>query len=227
MPYGVEYPVAFVAGGDTTRDAFGKHIQEIERIYGILNSLDSNKLDSTTFNTTLGGKLKEHIDDSNPHPNYKPAFGNITGTLDGSKVSGNLSNATIAVGRVTGLESYVKGLIPDDKGDGITDAKLSEVGSVTFKNGLIVKWGNSGTLFAEKRFNWYEYPTAFPKACYTVLLSYTTPSPWQNVSGGGCDDCWVQLVSYNKEGFYCARQADNGETGTSSVASVNYLAIGK
>ena len=32
-PFNVNYPVIFRSGGDTTRVAFGKHIQEIERIY--------------------------------------------------------------------------------------------------------------------------------------------------------------------------------------------------
>ena len=41
--FSVGYPVKFWTGGDTTRDAFGRLIQEIERIYGILNALATGK----------------------------------------------------------------------------------------------------------------------------------------------------------------------------------------
>ena len=45
-PWSVLYPVRFYSGGDTTRQAFGKHIQEIARIYGLLNALDAGKAGS-------------------------------------------------------------------------------------------------------------------------------------------------------------------------------------
>ena len=232
-PWSVQYPVAFRAGGDTTRDAFGKHIQEIERIYGILNSLNSSKLDSTTFND----RLNEHINtSSNPHPNYHPSFSDITGNLDmsritgnldGSRITGTLSNAVIPNTNITGLQQYVQNLLPEDNGDGITDAELSEVGSITFKNGLIVKWGNGGKLFEEERWGTYKFPAAFPEVCYAVVLSYTTTSPYANDSSGRHDDSWVQLTSYDKKGFNCVKQADNGNSSAAGDASVTYLAIGK
>lgn len=43
-PWNVAFPVRFRSGGDTTSQAFGKHIQEIERIYGLLNALDVAKI---------------------------------------------------------------------------------------------------------------------------------------------------------------------------------------
>lgn len=43
-PWSVQFPVRFHSGGDTTAQAFGKHINEIDRIYGLLNSLDVAKI---------------------------------------------------------------------------------------------------------------------------------------------------------------------------------------
>ena len=51
-PWHEKFPVAFRSGGDTTRDAFGKHINEIKRIYELLNALDSGKLSA--------GDIDEH-----------------------------------------------------------------------------------------------------------------------------------------------------------------------
>ena len=225
-PYGVKYPVAFHAGGDTTRDAFRKHIKEIEEIYAKLNALNDGKLDSTTLTTTI----QEHIDDENPHPNYKPSFdavtGNlemsrVTGNLDGSRITGTINNATIPSEKVTGLKAFVEELLLEDKGDGITEGELSETGSIKFKNGLILKWGNCGALFSSGRGAEYKYPEAFPSECFCVSLTY------KRHDSSDLDDTWVQLNGYDKEGFTCTRQADNAYTGGSSTASVNYIAIGK
>ena len=225
-PYGVKYPVAFHAGGDTTRDAFRKHIKEIEEIYAKLNALNNGKLDSTTFTTTI----QEHIDAANPHPNYKPSFdvvtGNlemsrVTGNLDGSRITGTINNATIPSEKVTGLKRFVEGLLPEDKGDGITEGELSATGSILFKNGLILKWGNSGTIFADGRYGGYKYEEKFPTECFIVSLTYSMGE------SGGFDDSWCQLINYDAEGFSCRRQADNNYTGGSGTATVNYIAIGK
>ena len=53
-PFNVGYPVNFTSGGDTTRDAFSKHIQEIERIYGYLNALDAGKVSASDVSSLTG-----------------------------------------------------------------------------------------------------------------------------------------------------------------------------
>lgn len=170
MPYEVVYPVAFRAGGDTTRDAFGKHIQEIARIYGILNELKSGKLDSSTLTETMRG----HIESSNPHPNYHPpvpSMNDVTGNLAASRVYGDLTNATISRSRVTGLEGYVQGLIPPSSGDGITDALQKESGYVEFKNGLILQWGVSLDGTSREESLTVKFPKEFPNECFVVILT--------------------------------------------------------
>ena len=42
----VEYPVNFTSGGDRTRDAFAKHISEIDKVYSHLNELNESKQES-------------------------------------------------------------------------------------------------------------------------------------------------------------------------------------
>lgn len=113
-PFKPIYPVDFRSGGDTTTAAFGKHIQEIERIYGIINSLDADKISASE----ITDKLNEHINSSAPHPNLalSSLLGNldiarITGNLAASRVSGTLSNANINTDKVNNLETYVKNLI--------------------------------------------------------------------------------------------------------------------
>ncbi len=90
---GVGFPVNFKSGGDTTRDAFHKHIQEIDKIYGHLRALDSGKVSAEDVSniaskvTTLDGKVT---------------------TLDGK--------VTTLDGKVTTLTNKVNN-IPDATGD--------------------------------------------------------------------------------------------------------------
>ena len=73
-PVAVQYKVNFYSGGDTTRDAFSKHIQELERIYGLLNALDTAKVsasDVSSLTSTISSlnsrinNLDQKIDDTN------------------------------------------------------------------------------------------------------------------------------------------------------------------
>ena len=47
------FPVNFVSHGDTVRAAFGKHIQEIERIYGLLSGLGAAKIEAEDLNAAI------------------------------------------------------------------------------------------------------------------------------------------------------------------------------
>lgn len=179
--FSVGYPVKFWTGGDTTRDAFGKQIQEIERIYGILNALGTGKASYEEIASAVGS----HKYESNPHPNWKPSmsFSDLAGSFDGSKVIGKLPNANIDAGKVNGLEDYVKGLIPDTSGNdesGIADSSLNENGYVKFGNGLIMQWGNSANISesASDSYGIYHrvtFPHAFFSKCLNVIL---TPVNW-------------------------------------------------
>lgn len=182
-PYSAAFPVNFTSKGDTTRDAFKKHMDEIARIYGILTDFDKDVANTEG----ITGELTKHINSTNPHPNYKPSISwsdltgkpgldELSGTLSASKVKGELTNATIASGKVTGLEAFVKGLLPNgsssDKGDGITSSSLSKNGYVKYNNGFMLQWGvislinKTGTYRASVTF-----PTPFTSNCLAVIPS--------------------------------------------------------
>ena len=174
QPLDVAYLVVFRSGGDTTKDAFGKHIQEIERIYGIINALNSDKLSVSEFNT----RLNSHINDSNPHPNLDLANtkGNLaTSRLDGtipmSKITGDLDSSRItgnfATSRITGLESYVQ-----SKSTGITEGSVSANGYAKFGNGLIIQWGHLTTSSTEYE-NTVYFSKAFPTTCFIIVANVT------------------------------------------------------
>ena len=219
--------VDFRVGGDTTKEAFGKHIQAIERIYGILTSLDA-QIRSTDYLDDavdlIDTNLEKHILDTNPHPNYKPSlsFTDITGDLDASKVLGDLSRATIDVSRVKGLAGAISGQIPASTGDGITSKLFSGTGNVKFNNGLIIRWGNSGQIFRDGDIGTYTFPEKFSSQCFTVQLTYR-----RTTASDVLDDMWCQLISYDTTKFTCRIQADDNHVQDSkSQASVDYLAIG-
>ena len=224
-PYSVQFGVNFTSGGDTTRDAFRKHMDEITRIYGLLTGLDADTIDASTVNTML----TNHINSTNPHPKWKitPSWADITnkpglddlgGTLTASKVTGALVNATIPSGNVTGLEAFVNGKIPADKGDGITESALAANGRVKFKNGLMILWGSTSNIFQSGVEGTYSFPTKFSSSCFSVQLTYKRKTDF--------DDTWVQLISYDKNGFKCRRQADDDHTTQDTGIGVEYIAIG-
>lgn len=133
-PWDPQYPVNFVSDGDTTRDAFGKHIQEIERIYGLLNGIAAAKIEAEDLNEALTA----HINSTNPHPNLQLTtlkgnlpFSRIDGSLDLSRTTGNLPSSRVSgnfssdritgnfgTDRITGLEAYVRSIVESSSSGG-------------------------------------------------------------------------------------------------------------
>lgn len=227
-PFNVGYPVVFRSGGDTTRVAFGKHIQEIERIYGIVNALDSDKISASDLDGKLG--------------NFKPnmSFSDITGTLDMSRITGNLdfsrisgnldasrvvgklSNANIDAQNVNGLQSIVNGLIPKDKGDGITDFEAEEDGYFTFGNGLLIQWGVSDKGI--NHIGHVTFPKKFPNKCLVVSASTYTKDGSLNGKEYGGSYCLLNINQWDDSGFGFNTQTEY--FGSDWTAYVSYIAIG-
>ena len=227
-PYSVAFPVDFTSRGDTTRDAFRKHMDEITRIYGILTGIDADTLDTQT----VSDMLQRHIDSTNPHPNYtpsvswsnvtnKPGLGDLSGSIDGSrisgtiaasKVSGALTGATIASGNVTGLEAFVKALIPDSggNGDGITEKSLGETGYVKFANGLILQWGKVTLTLSDPITKDYRYKVS------QMAKSFSSSSYCTACSSGGAYSAYAYPATSTD--IRCGVSDDSG--------TVFYLAIG-
>ena len=159
----VGYPIDFRSGGDTIKQGFNKHIQEIVRIYGYLNALNSDKLSASDYQSLLNS----HINSSSPHPNWNPTLASLSGNLPASRVSGDLTNATIAgskvsgaltgasigYGNVTGLDAHINALINAASSGSSSDSPISAIscgtsnGKMTFSGGGYLQWGHvSGTL---------------------------------------------------------------------------------
>lgn len=223
-PYSAAFPVNFTSGGDTTRDAFKKHMDEIARIYGILTDFDKDVANTES----ISGQLTNHINSTNPHPYWtlKPSWANITNkptnllttdsTIAASKVVGELTNATIASGKITGLEAFVNGKIPASSGDGITDKSLSNSGYVKFKNGLIVQWGTSDLNKSEKKFTY-----TFPSQCLIVIGSTYYPSSISATPSRDLQYDSFTIYAWNKEKFTYVAYASGVEN-----AKCVYLAVG-
>ena len=230
-PVKVQYKVNFYSGGDTTRQAFSKHIQELERLYGLLNDLDAAKVSASDISSGIGSissSLTAHINSTSPHPNWKLTFSDIGGTLPGSRVVGALPNAKIDAENVTGLADAINGELPSPSGDGITSSSPAENGYAKFKNGLIIQWGRR-TL---ERASWSEggymsasFPTAFTTACYTVVAGTEAEVP---DSSNKEVDCMVQVKDITKTGFkYLVQEFYGSSWHAWTKIHCNYIAIGK
>ena len=236
-PVDVQYKVNFYSGGDTTRDAFSKHIQEITRIYGLLNALDSAKVSASdvsgltsSLSSTISGltsSLTAHINSSNPHPNYHPSWNDLTNKPSLSDLSGNLD-----ADRINGLTSKIASQLPAPSGDGIMSYGLPPSGGhngyALFKNGLAIVWGQH-TL---NRASWSEanaiqvtFSQAFSDTCYTVVAGTGVDVP---DSDNGSVDCMVQVKNITKTGFkYIVQQFHAEESNNWTKLHCNYIAIGK
>ena len=225
-PFEVMYPVAFYSGGDTTREAFNKHIQEIERIYGALNALNAAAVSSDDVGTSIDSKIKAHIDSPNPHPKWKPSlsFSDITGNLDGSRITGKLTNAEIDAGKVNGLKDLITTTAPD-KGDGITGSNIKDNGYVKFNNGLIIQWGAIYSENFNEGLRKASFPTNFATSCFNV-----TPAIMFKDNVTAECNIWVQLIKEKTtlSDFTYAYQFAESIPSSSYAGKigVSYIAIG-
>lgn len=229
-PFSVGYPVDFKSGGDTTRDAFGKHIQEIERIYGYLNALDAGKVSASDVSglsgsiNSLNTALANHINNSNPHPNYKPSVD--WSDLIGTKPNLADFNGSLPMSRITGnIDASRINNLPTgggNEGDGITESKLEPNGYVKFKNGFICQWWRMNSFrFAATNDNkisdnqhvYYEkFLKPFQSACYRMWSSILIPDTSVTISVN--DKTSVKIV------------IDIVDTGVKTIYATDFIAIG-
>ena len=133
-PYELGYPVNFYSGGDTTREAFGKHIQEFSKVYGILNSLQSTKADSTAVTQAINDAKTEL------NGNINTAKSDLTTALNTAKstlqtnIDGVQTNLTTHINSSTPHPNLtfdgIKGLLATSRLSGtISDSQISGVSS--------------------------------------------------------------------------------------------------
>ena len=229
-PFNVNYPVIFRSGGDTTRVAFGKHIQEIERIYGILNAIDADKLSASDLDSKLNSfKPKLSFDDISGTLNLSRTIGNldgsrISGKIDASKIYGNLSNATIDSGKINGLSALIKTLIPDS--NGISELNKNENGYALFANGLMLQWGVHLACKKLENAGIKMYPdVAFPKNFQNKCLIVVASSHPTERDGTNTPYIPVNIVKWGVNGFEFDPQRESVVHST-ILLYISYFAIG-
>ncbi len=228
-PFSKKETVKFWSGGDTTKEAFRKHIEEIDRIYGYLNALDIGKVsvaDEGGLSTSIGNintALTNHINNANPHPNYKPSvsWSDLTGTKP------NLAdlNGNLPMSRITGnLDASRITNLPTSGGgseDGVTDSSLGDNGYVKFNNGLIINWGNMTISNPNNIQRPVVFAKAFPNFCFAVTLGdvWASDTAFRRM---------IQAMNVTKTGFDLAIQnpTNEGQTDYWKYLRCNYIAIG-
>lgn len=166
--YDVKYPVDFRSGGDSVKDAIGKHIEEFNTVYGVLNELAENDLTEEQKQKVLYG----NIDGSRVIGNVEGYIhgSHITGTIDGGKITGTIPNATIPASQIDGLKDAISGEIDTkDIGSGIIVSSMEENGCIKFGNGIMFQWGVVEIKTGSEHF--VEFPTGFTRICCNVTLS--------------------------------------------------------
>ena len=226
-PFNVAFPVDFRSGGDTTKDAFGKHIQEIERIYGIINAVNADKLSAEDIADKLGkievlnDDLQDHIDSEKPHPNYKPTFNDITGDLDASRVKGQLPIRAFREGEFF-IEDPDKTtlIIPSE----ITSKKLLQNGYIEISGLFQMQWGTTTPLGANTE-ETARYTITFPNKFNTLFAVFTqmctNKGTWDNENR----DIVVRIIKSTNTGFTFFYDYTNPGANAEGMF-ISYLAIG-
>ena len=165
MSYSMRYPVDFRSGGDSVKEAFGKHIEEFTVVYGALNELAGNDLtaaekEQLKTGSINGSRIIGAIAGTIPGEN-------ITGSVSGSKITGAITGATIPAEKVTGLKDYVEEEI---SGADKSEAQKSADGYMKFDNSLMLQWGRFDLLVNEA-VRAVSFPKAFAKECYGIQLT--------------------------------------------------------
>lgn len=241
------YPVNFYSGGDTTREAFGKHIQEILKIYGILNALQSTKADSTavtkaiedaktlltekitTAKSELTTALNNHINSTDPHPNLQIAT--LKGNFPASRLSGQITNSqidSISGNKITGSISTDK---IDDLKSFVENNSSKPIGTINrrkgymqFTNGFTMQWD----ITEPNETNIDEYKICsvnFAKTFTELFAIYTQMYIDMNNIGGANQDVVLRLTSQSTSGFEYRWDATNQGAGNQGMY-MSYLALG-
>ena len=175
--YQVTYPINFVANGDTVHNGFHKHIQEIERIYGLLGGLERSKvttgdLVSTLANYVTKTEFDNHVNSTNPHPKLQLAT--LGGNLDVSRITGNWPlnrvSGTLGTGNmdINGLKSSLQSWVEGLGGGGVSDVSFGTNGYLKFQNGLMIEWGTIPAVSNDTHDYAVTFHKAFPNACFCL-----------------------------------------------------------
>ena len=170
--FSVEYPVNFRSGGDTTKDAFWKHIQEIQRIYDIMNAINAASASSDSISGAISGELQRHEINPNTHQNIKLKFTNLTDKINAVT---QIADNSIPTGKINGLSALISNIvdIPTiNYSNAFPSSKIQENGYVKLANSLVIQWGNM-TLSKPLQEKAYKvtFSQAFEEKCLNISLT--------------------------------------------------------
>ena len=249
-PWTPNYPVDFKSNGDTTRAAFGKHIQEIERIYGLLSGLGAAKIEAEDLTSAMTANKNEWATAIATEKSARESaiaaevtarsngdvalgrridgltFGDIGGTLGLDRTMGDLPSSRVSgnfgTDRIDGLENFVKA-------HNVSEGNVNPNGYVKFGNGLIIQWGE--WEFSDFPANEYimtrNFYKNFPNACFTVLLTphVRLQSEVDNVHYYGVD-AGIFTVTWTTSQCRVLANGFSGSVGDIKDFYAGYLAIG-
>ena len=246
--YQVTYPINFVANGDTVHIGVYKHIQEIDRIYGLLAGLERSKVTTSDLAAMLSqyataGDLanyvtktdfNNHINSSNPHPNLDLANtkGNIpvsrvTGNWDLSRVTGQLAAGNIDMaGLISALEgnagfaNWISSLAGGSgSGVGISNFNVgSNDGYIEFANGVLIQFGRVQISSASSGTSSYLSATA------TFPKTFTS-RPFAVFAGNG--SVGGNVSSAPEAVFVSGYSTGTITLHSFSIATATWIAVGK
>lgn len=168
-PWTPNYPVDFKSNGDTSRAAFGKHIQEIERIYGLLSGLGASKIEAEDLTAAMTANKNEWATaiaaeksareseiaaevtarsngdaalqrDLTTHINSTNPHPNLQLATLGGNLPFSRIEGSLGLDRTTG-DLDASRIVNLPTSVGITNVRLGEDGYVKFGNGLMIQWG--------------------------------------------------------------------------------------
>lgn len=219
-PWTPNYPVDFKSNGDTTRAAFGKHIQEIERIYGLLSGLGASKIEAEDLTAAMTANRNEWATAIAAEKSARESAIAAEKSARESAIAAEAtvrSNGDIALGRridgltfgdiggTLGLDrttgnlpaDRVSGLVELIRANTVSEGNVNPNGYAKFGNGLIIQWGvtPTQTTFTEEVFV-QSFPIVFPNNCFSVIMS-------MNIVANKSIDAnyWPQLLGHSKNSF--------------------------
>ena len=213
-PWDVQYPVNFYENGDTVTQAFEKHIEEIVRIYGLLNALDAGKVTVEDFNAAMAAERQARIDADNAEAaaraNADTAIWNKINGLTFGDIKGSLGTD-----RINGLADAIK-----NSGGGVTDSSTGQNGYIKFANGMMLQWGRTPEVTDGGGPFDTSFPMPFPNSCMAVASSLCIPEEHWSINA----NIFIQIFEIRKNGFKYFFQS--AEFAQGSHFYVSYIAIG-
>lgn len=232
-PWSVLYPVRFYSGGDTTRQAFGKHIQEIARIYGLLNALDAGKAGSDEIADVVANIT--HNDLSGLEGGGGGHYFHLSREqIDKLEGAAGADDVIRTHNRLQGLQGGMDGnfyhlsraqydgladLLLNNSG-GVVEDRIGDAGYILFGNGLMIEWGNSPAngSASDAQVDAVTFPMAFVEIFTALVSTWTAEARYDN-------DWWYQVTDVTVRGMKVIRNTANRNTAVETQAT--WIAIGR